>query len=219
MDAKEMIARRAAKELSNGEIVNLGFGIPNSVANYVPEGVEVLLQAENGALVFGGAPKLGDDDPDIGNAGGLPITMIPGSSCFDLATSFCIIRGGHVGTTVLGALEVDQEGNIANWATPIAPGKWSPGMGGAMDLVTGAKKVIATLTHTVKGAPKILKKCTLPLTGKGCVSKIITEKCVFEVTPQGLLLTEIADGVTIDELRSCTEAEFTVSHDLKPYQL
>lgn len=219
MDSKEMIARRAAKELSNGEIVNLGFGIPNAVANYVPEGVEVLLEAENGALVFGGAPKLGQDDPDIGNAGGLPITMIPGSACFDLATSFCIIRGGHVDTTILGALEVDQEGNIANWATPVAPGKWSPGMGGAMDLVTGAKKVIATLIHTVKGNPKILKKCHLPLTGKGCVSKIITEKCVFEVTPKGLMLTELADGVTIDELRECTEAEFYAAPAVKPYQL
>ncbi|SDD86248.1 3-oxoacid CoA-transferase subunit B [Sporomusa acidovorans] len=219
MDPKEMIARRAAKELSNGEIVNLGFGIPNAVANYVPEGVEVLLEAENGALVFGGAPKLGADDPDIGNAGGLPITMIPGSACFDLATSFCIIRGGHVNTTILGALEVDQEGNIANWATPVAPGKWSPGMGGAMDLVSGAKKVIATLIHTVKGNPKILKKCQLPLTGKGCVSKIITEKCVFEVTPQGLMLTELAEGVTVDELRSCTEAEFYVAPTVTHYQL
>lgn len=219
MDGKEMIARRAAKELSNGEVVNLGFGIPTAVANYIPEGVEVLLESENGALVFGGAPKLGEEDSDVGNAGGLPITMIPGSSCFDLATSFCIIRGGHVGTTILGALEVDQEGSIANWATPVAPGKWSPGMGGAMDLVTGAKKVIVTMIHTVKGSPKILKKCTLPLTGKGCVSKIITEKCVFEVTDAGLLLVELAEGVTVDEIKTCTEAEFAVAAEMKPYQL
>ena len=219
MDAKEMIARRAAKELSNGEVVNLGFGIPTSVANFVPEGVEVLLESENGALVFGGAPKDGEEDPDIGNAGGLPITMTLGSACFDEATSFCIIRGGHVDTTILGALEVDQDGSIANWATPVAPGKWSPGMGGAMDLVMGAKKVIATLIHTVKGSPKILKKCSLPITGKGCVSKIITEKCVFEVTPKGLLLIELAEGVTIDEVRACTEAEFAVATEVKPYQL
>lgn len=219
MDAKEMIARRAAKELNNGEVVNLGFGIPTAVANFVPEGVEVLLESENGALVFGGVPKLGEDDPDVANAAGLPITMIPGSSCFDLATSFCIIRGGHVGTTILGALEVDQEGSIANWAVPVAPGKFSPGMGGAMDLVMGAKKVIATLIHTVKGTPKILKKCSLPITGKGCVSKIITEKCVFEVTPNGLVLVEMAEGVSVDELRSCTEAEFSVSPELRPYQL
>ncbi len=219
MNAKEMIARRAAKELSNGEVVNLGFGIPTTVANYIPEGVEVLLESENGALVFGGAPKLGEDDPDMGNSGGLPIQMIPGSACFDLATSFCIIRGGHVGTTILGALEVDQNGGIANWAMPVAPGKWSPGMGGAMDLVMGAKKVIATLLHTAKGEPKILKKCTLPLTGTGCLSKIITEKCVFEVNREGLLLTELADGVTVDELLGCTDADFRVASEVKSYQL
>lgn len=219
MDAKEMIARRAAKELANGEVVNLGFGIPTAVANYVPEGVEVLLESENGVLVFGGAPADGQEDPDMGNAGGLPITMIPGSACFDEATSFCIIRGGHVDTTILGALEVDQEGSIANWATPVAPGKWSPGMGGAMDLVTGAKKVVATLIHTVKDKPKVLKKCTLPITGKGCVSKIITEKCVFEVTPKGLLLIELAEGVTVDEIRNTTEADFSVADKIIPYQL
>ena len=219
MDNKEMIARRAAKELTNGEVVNLGFGIPTSVANYIPDGVEVMLESENGALIFGGAPKDGEEDSDIGNAGGLPIMMIPGSACFDEATSFCIIRGGHVGTTILGALEVDQNGDIANWATPVAPGKWSPGMGGAMDLVTGAKKVIAVLIHTFKGKPKILKKCTLPVTGKKCVSKIITEKCVFEVGDKGLILTEIAEGVTVDELKQCTEAEFSVSPALRAYQL
>lgn len=219
MDAKEMIARRAAKELSNGEVVNLGFGIPTAVANYVPEGVEVLLESENGALVFGGAPVDGQEDPDMGNAGGLPITMIPGSACFDEATSFCIIRGGHVDTTILGALEVDQEGSIANWATPVAPGKWVPGMGGAMDLVAGAKKVVATLIHTVKDKPKILKKCTLPITGKGCVSKIITEKCVFEVTPKGLLLIELAEGITVDDIRKSTEAQFAVAEKVVPYQL
>lgn len=219
MNGKEMIARRAAKELSNGEIVNLGFGIPTSVANYVPDNVEVLLESENGALVFGGAPVNGQEDSDIGNAGGLPITMIPGSACFDEAVSFCIIRGGHVDTTILGALEVDQNGDIANWATPIAPGKWSPGMGGAMDLVTGAKKVIAVLIHTFKDKSKILKKCTLPITGKGCVSKIITEKCVFEVTLNGLLLIELAEGISVEDLRKCTEADFTVSPNLQPYQL
>jgi 3-oxoacid CoA-transferase B subunit len=219
MEAKEMIARRAAKELSNGEVVNLGFGIPTAVANFVPDGIEVLLESENGVLVFGGAPKDGEEDPDMGNAGGLPITMVPGSACFDEATSFCIIRGGHIDTTILGALEVDQEGSIANWATLVAPGRWSPGMGGAMDLVGGAKRVIATLIHTVKGDPKILKKCSLPITGKGCVSKIITEKCVLEVTPNGLLLVELAEGITVDELRGCTEAEFAVAAEIKPYQV
>lgn len=219
MNPKEMIARRAAKELSDGEIVNLGFGIPTMVANYVPKGMDVLLESENGALVFGGAPMEGKEDPDVGNAGGLPVTMIPGSSCFDEATSFCIIRGGHVNTTVLGALQVDQHGNIANWATPLAPGKYSPGMGGAMDLVAGVKNVIVTMIHSVKGQAKILKDCTLPVTGRNCVSKIITEKCVFVVQPEGLLLTELAEGLQVDDIRACTEAEFSVADALLPYQV
>lgn len=219
MDPKEIIARRAAQELCDGEIVNLGFGIPTAVANYLPDGVEVFLQSENGCLVFGPTPKLGEENPYIANAGGCPISFLPGSSVFNLDVSFCIIRGGHVNSTILGALEVDQEGNISNWATPIGPGKWAPGMGGAMDLLAGAKKVIATLIHTQKGAPKILKKCSLPITGKGCVNTIISEMAVFDVTPNGLVLREVAPGVSVEDVRKATEPEFTVAPDLKEFSL
>jgi len=219
MEAREMIARRAAKELSNGQVVNLGFGMPTAVANYLPDGVEVTLQSENGCLQFGPTPKLGEEDPDVANAGGQPISLLPGAATFDLATSFCIIRGGHVDATVLGALEVDQEGNISNWAMPLAPEKFAPGMGGAMDLVAGARKVIATLQHTSKSGTKILKKCHLPITGKGVVDVIVTEKAVFEVTPAGLMLTEIAEGLTVEDIRSATEADFTVAKKVIPYQL
>lgn len=219
MDGREMIARRAARELNNGEVVNLGFGMPTAVANYLPDGVEVVLQSENGALLFGPTPKLGEEDPDNGNAGGQPISLLPGACSFDLATSFCIIRGGHVDATILGALEVDQEGNIANWAMPLAPGKYAPGMGGAMDLLVGAKKVIATLLHTSKSGSKILKKCRLPITGKGVVNTIVTEKAVFDVTPNGLVLKEIAPGLTPEDIKGVTDAEFTVSPDLKAYQI
>lgn len=219
MDGREMIARRAAKELQNGEVVNLGFGMPTAVANYLPPGVEVILQSENGCLLFGPTPKLGEEDPDNGNAGGQPITLLPGAASFDLATSFCIIRGGHVDATVLGALEVDQEGNIANWAMPLAPGKYAPGMGGAMDLLVGARKVVATLLHTSKNGSKILKKCSLPITGKGVVNVIVTEKAVFNVTPNGLVLKEVAPGLTAEDIKTITEAEFTVSPDLRTYQI
>ncbi|EAX48293.1 3-oxoacid CoA-transferase, B subunit [Thermosinus carboxydivorans Nor1] len=220
MDFREMIARRAALELSDGEVVNLGFGIPTAVANYIPAGINVILQSENGCLMFGPTPKLGEQDADIANAGGQPITLMPGASIFDLATSFCIIRGGHVDTTILGALEVDQEGNIANWAMPIAPGKYSPGMGGAMDLVGGARKVVATLQHTdKKGNSKVMKKCSLPLTGKGVVDVIITDKAVFNVTPQGLVLKEIVPGLTVQDIKNITTAEFTVADDLCEYRL
>ena len=219
MDAREIISRRAAKELCNGQVVNLGFGMPTAVANYLPEGVEVTLQSENGCLMFGPTPKLGDEDPDIANSGGQPITLLPGAAVFDMATSFCIIRGGHVDATILGALEVDQEGNISNWAMPLAPGKFAPGMGGAMDLVVGARKVVATLTHSSKSGSKILKKCLLPITGKGVVDVIITEKAVFNVTPAGLVLIEIIEGLSIDDIRSITQAEFTVSENVASYQL
>jgi len=219
MEAREIIARRAAKELSNGQVVNLGFGMPTAVANYLTEGVEVILQSENGCLLFGPTPKLGMEDPDIANAGGQPISLLPGAAVFDLATSFCIIRGGHVDATVLGALEVDQEGNISNWAMPLAPGKFAPGMGGAMDLVAGARKVIATLQHTSKSGSKVLKKCLLPITGKGVVNVIVTEKAVFEVTATGLVLTEVIEGLTVDDIRSITEADFTVADKVALYQL
>ena len=220
MDFREMIARRAALELSDGEVVNLGFGMPTAAANYIPAGVNVILQSENGCLMFGPTPKLGEQDADVANAGGQPITLLPGACIFDLATSFMIIRGGHVDTTILGALEVDKEGNIANWAMPIAPGKYSPGMGGAMDLVVGARKVVATLQHNdKKGNSKILKKCLLPLTGKGVVDVIITDKAVFNVISQGLILKELAPGFSVDDIKQMTEAEFAIADDLCEYRL
>lgn len=220
MDFREQIARRAALELNDGAVVNLGFGMPTAAANFIPQGVKVILQTENGALCFGPTPKLGSQNSDIANAGGQPISLLPGACIFDSATSFGIIRGGHVDATILGALEVDQEGNIANWAMPVAPGKYSPGMGGAMDLVTGARKVVAILQHSdKKGGSKVMKKCTLPLTGKGVVDVIITEKAVFQVTPQGLVLKEMIAGLTIEEMKAMTEAEFTVAPDLCEYRI
>ena len=219
MDAREVIARRAAKELSDGQVVNLGIGIPTGVANYLPEGVELTLQSENGCLLFGPTPRLGDEDPDLANAGAQPISLLPGASVFDLATSFSIIRGGHVDITMLGALEVDQEGSIANWARPLAPGKFAPGMGGAMDLLFGARKVVVTVEHSGKRGSKILKRCRLPITGKSVVDVIITEKAVFEVTDDGLVLTEILEGLTVDDIRTITEADFVVAENLGRYQL
>jgi len=218
MDAREVIARRAALELSDGQVVNLGIGIPTAVANYLPEGMELTFQSENGALMFGPTPLLGSEDPDTANAGGQPITLMPGAAVFDLATSFTIIRGGYVDATVLGALEVDQEGGIASWARPLAPGKYAPGMGGAMDLLFGARKVIVTMQHCGKGGSKVLKRCRLPLTGSGVVDVIITEKAVFEVVSEGLLLTELLEGLTVDDIRSITEADFMVAEYLRPYQ-
>lgn len=219
MEAREIIARRAAKELRNGQVVNLGIGIPTGVANFLPDDVSLVLQSENGCLMFGPTPSLGEQDADTANAGGQPITFLPGAAVFDLITSFGIIRGGYVDATILGALEVDQEGSIANWARPLAPGKYTPGMGGAMDLVAGARKVIVTLQHSSKSGSKILKKCRLPITGRGVVDVIVTEKAVFQVTPAGLVLAEIRDGLTVDDIRTITEADFTVSDDLVAYQV
>lgn len=208
MNEREIIARRIAKEFKDGAVVNLGFGIPNLSADYIPEGVNVILQAENGALLFGAKPKIGKSDPDIANSGGEPITMLAGASAFDLALSFAIIRGGHVDATVLGALEVDENGNIANWKIP---GKLIPGMGGGMDLLVGAKRVIVAMTHTdKKGNPKILKNCTLPLSAAGVVNLIITEKAVIEVTKEGLVLKEIASGVSVEEVINSTEAKLII---------
>ncbi|MBV1759000.1 MAG: 3-oxoacid CoA-transferase subunit B [Dethiosulfatibacter sp.] len=208
MSERDFIARRIAKEFEDGAVVNLGFGMPTASANYIPEGVNVILQTENGGLMFGGSPKLGSHNPEIANAGGQPITLLPGASAFDLAFSFCIIRGGHVDATVLGALEVDELGNIANWKIP---GVRVPGMGGGMDLLVGAKKVIAALAHTdKKGESKVLKKCTLPLSAAGVVDRIITDLAVFDVTENGLVLIETAPGVTVDEISNKTEAAFTV---------
>lgn len=212
MGVREIIARRVAKEFEDGMVINLGFGIPTLSSNFIPEGVNVILQTENGGLLFGPKPERGHSDPDVANAGGEPITMLPGSSAFDLATSFGIIRGGHVDATVLGALEVDENGNIANWKIP---GKFVPGMGGGMDLLVGAKKVIVAMTHTdKKGNPKILRDCTLPLSASHVVNLIITEKAVLEVTPEGLLLKEISPNVTLDEVISSTGAELIIPHKL-----
>ncbi|MBW4827931.1 MAG: 3-oxoacid CoA-transferase subunit B [Clostridiaceae bacterium] len=215
MDKKErkaFIAKRVAKELHDGDVVNLGIGLPTMVANYVPEGMDVTFQSENGFVGLGPAPEEGKEDKDIINAGGMPVTIKEGGVFFDSATSFGIIRGGHVDMTVLGALQVDGKGNLANW---MIPGKMVPGMGGAMDLVVGAKKVIVAMEHTVKGNPKILKECNLPLTAAGEVDLIITEMGVMEVTDKGLVLTEINPEFTVEDVKNATEAELIVADDLK----
>lgn len=212
MEARERIVRRVAKELKDGDIVNLGIGMPTKVANYIEEDVEVILQSENGYIGMGGLPKPGEEDPDLVNAGGMHVTVKKGAAFFDSAISFAIIRGGHVDATVLGALQVDQEGNLANW---MIPGKMVPGMGGAMDLVVGAKKVIVAMEHTAKGSPKILKKCKLPLTAENEVDLIVTEMGVFEVTEKGLVLKERAKEVSLEEIRELTEADFTVAQPLE----
>jgi len=213
---KEFIAKRVAKELNDGDVVNLGIGLPTMVANFVPEGVNVLFQSENGFVGLGPAPEEGKEDKDIVNAGGQAVTILPGGAFFDSATSFGIIRGGHVDITVLGALQVDEKGNLANW---MIPGKMVPGMGGAMDLVVGAKKVIIAMEHTVKGNHKILKKCNLPLTAAGEVNMIITEMGVMEVTEDGLVLKEINPEFTVDEVQAATEAELIIADDLKEMEV
>ncbi|SNR97514.1 butyryl-CoA:acetoacetate CoA-transferase beta subunit [Anaerovirgula multivorans] len=212
MDIRERIARRVAKELSDGDIVNLGIGMPTMVSDFIPEGVEVILQSENGFIGMGAAPKEGEEDPDIVNAGGMPITVKTGASFFDSAVSFGIIRGGHVDATILGALQVDEKGNLASW---MIPGKMVPGMGGAMDLVVGAKRVIIAMEHTAKGKPKILKECSLPLTAVGEVDLIVTEMGVIEPTEKGLVLKEIAEDVTVEDIQAVTEANLMIDPNLK----
>ena len=214
-DVKEIIASRVAKELKDGDVVNLGIGLPTMVANFLPPGVDIVLQSENGIMGMGQAPSAEQANVDIVNAGGAPITIKTGAMFFDSSVSFGIIRGGHVDATILGALEVDEKGNLANW---IVPGKMVPGMGGAMDLVVGAKKVIVAMTHTQKGAPKILKKCTLPFTALGVVDMIVTEMGVIEVKPEGLVLTELHPDFTKEQVQEATEAKLIISPNLKPMQ-
>ena len=211
-EIKGFIAKRVAKELKDGDVVNLGIGLPTLVPHYLPEGVHVILQSENG-IMGSGKPNPGEEEPMYKiDAGGGNACAVQGGCYFDSATSFGLIRGGHVNATILGGLEVDQEGSLSNW---IIPGKKMPGMGGAMDLLVGAKEVIVAMEHTAKGNPKILKKCTLPYTAVHCVSMIITEMCVFLVKPEGLVMTEINPEFTVDDVRAATAADFTVAADLK----
>lgn len=212
-EIRETIARRAALEIRDGDVVNLGIGLPTSIPSFLPEGVTVTLQTENGLVGMGPAPAPGEEDPELVNAGGGPITCLPGGATFSSADSFAIIRGGHVDLTFLGALEVDERGDLANW---IIPGKKVPGMGGAMDLLIGARRVILTMEHTAKGTPKILRRCRLPLTAEGQVNMIITEMGVMEITPEGLVLTELNPQFTVEQVQAATEATVHVSPDLKP---
>lgn len=210
---RETVARRAAKELADGYIVNLGIGLPTLIPNYLPEGVHVTLHSENGLLGLGPKAAAGEEDVEITDAGGQFVTALPGASYFDSATSFGLVRGGHVDVTILGALQTDEKGNLANWCIP---GKKTPGMGGAMDLLAGAKRVILAMEHTAKGNHKILKECTLPLTAANAVDMIITEMGVMMVTPEGLRLTEINPEFTVEDVKNATGCELIIADDLKP---
>ena len=212
MAMKTLIAKRVAQEFSDGDVVNLGIGLPTLVADYIPHHVHVHLQSENGLIGLGPKPSEETYDPDITNAGGQPVTLKAGGMYFDSALSFAIIRGGHVDVTVLGSLQVDETGSLANW---IIPGKMVPGMGGAMDLVTGSRKVIIAMTHTNKGRPKILKRCTLPLTAKHQVNMIVTEMGVLEVRTDGLHLVEYNPMFSIDDIVAATEATLIINNPKK----
>ncbi len=211
-EAKVIIAKRVAQEFKDGQVVNLGIGLPTTVANYMPDDIEIVLQSENGFLSIGPNPEPGKEDKDLVNAGGKHVTILPGGQFFDSATSFTIIRGGHVDVTVLGALQVDQEGNLANW---MIPGKIVPGMGGAMDLVVGAKKVIVAMVHSSHSGHKILTKCTLPLTAAKQVNMIITEMGVFDIADGKITLRELNPAFTVEEVQAAMEAKLYVSDDLK----
>lgn len=213
MDSKELIARRVARELKNGQLVNLGIGLPTQVASHLPDGVEVFFQSENGLIGMRPLPNEEFAWSDLTDAGGRPVGAIPGACAFDSTLSFGLIRGGHLDVTVLGGLQVDESGHLANW---LVPGQMVPGMGGAMDLVTSARRVIVAMTHCAKGVAKIVPRCTLPLTSTRRVDLIVTEMAVIEPTEAGLVLRELAPGVTLEEVLAATSAHLLVAKDIAP---